>query len=117
MALSAAVLVGQYSLQGGLAGLLGIGVVVNGVRLIVAAADCCMPQPGKEHCTWKKAQKVFLSAVRCIGMTAGFFDWARFCGWISLGALTPYVGFIGYPALLITGFFELVEEWNELFTT
>ena len=118
MALDAAVLIGRHTLQLGLGTLSGLGAVVNGVQCISGLVGLCNKSmegaDGVVVSTGKKVQDVFLSGVRCIGMTAGTLHWAQFCGWISLGSAAPFIGFIGYPTLFIASVYDLSKMWNKL---
>lgn len=116
MALDVAVQIGKGVFQVGFGGVFAFGAVGNGVACITGLVGVCgESQPGADGAvvsTGKKVRDVFLSAVRCIGMSAGTLHWAQFCGWISLGPFAPFIGFIGYPTLFITSIFDLGKQWS-----
>ena len=64
--------------------------------------------------TGKKAQDIFLSAVRFLGFTAGALRWAEYFEWISLGSASPFIGFIVYPCLFITSMFNIAQEARKI---
>ena len=114
MALDGAVQIGKQTLQVGFGILFGVGATVNGVKCISGLVGLCDGSGDEVVNTGKKVQDIFLSAVRFIGMSAGTLRWAEFCSWISLGAASPYIGFICYPALFITSMFNLVAKCRQI---
>ncbi len=109
--MAAAVEVGETAFKIAVAALLGYCSYSDGVEAYHIATG----RHEEKSWTWKRVNAFFLSFSRSLGSACGTLDWARVCGWVSLGSFAPIVTFIGYPCLFAVAMGELVKECMEIY--